>query len=243
MEKIFSFAWRGKRGIDQQESLDGSQEDDLVDDEQGLQRKHVVDTTLQIHFFGKKGNKDLEFDGFYKFMRNLQTEVLELEFHEFSKGHEKISEVDFAKILLRYTYLDTDDYDNYLDRLLDTSTTTKGVSFEDFRQFCQFLNNLEDFSIAMRMYTLADRSISKGETFYLWNILAISYKFIAEEFGRAVKICTGSPLNEHLIDTVFAIFDEDGDGKNGRDWIRMAIWTFSIFQDFWATRNSSPSWG
>lgn len=28
-----------------------------------------------------------------------------------------------------------------------------------------------------------------------------------------MKICTGSPLNEHLIDTVFAIFDEDGDGK------------------------------
>ncbi|CRL01654.1 CLUMA_CG014877, isoform A [Clunio marinus] len=192
MEKIFSFAWKGKRGLDT-EVQEGS-DDHYVDDEQGLQRKHKVDTTLQIHFFGKKGNKDLEFDGFYKFMKNLQTEVLELEFHEFSKGHEKISEVDFAKILLRYTYLDTDDYDNYLDRLLDREAKEKGVSFEEFRQFCQFLNNLEDFSIAMRMYTLADRSISK------------------DEFARAVKICTGSPLNEHLIDTVFAIFDEDGDG-------------------------------
>jgi hypothetical protein len=97
-------------------------------------------------------------------MRNLQTEVLELEFHEFSKGHAKISETDFAKILLRYTYLDTEEYDNYLDRLLDrTNTKEKGVTFEEFKQFCQFLNNLEDFSIAMRMYTLADRSISKGE--------------------------------------------------------------------------------
>ena len=38
--------------------------------------------------------------------------------------------------------------------------------------------------------------------------------FLTDEFARAVKICTGSPLNEHLIDTVFAIFDEDGDGKN-----------------------------
>lgn len=162
MEKIFSFAWRGKRGIEAEEN---AADDHYVDDEQGLQRKHVVDTTLQIHFFGKKGNKDLEFDGFYKFMRNLQTEVLELEFHEFSKGHEKISEVDFAKILLRYTYLDTDEYDNYLDRLLDREAKEKGVSFEEFRQFCQFLNNLEDFSIAMRMYTLADRSISKGKWF------------------------------------------------------------------------------
>lgn len=47
-------------------------------------------------------------------MKNLQTEVLELEFHEFSKGHERISEVDFAKILLRYTYLDTEEYVNQM---------------------------------------------------------------------------------------------------------------------------------
>lgn len=42
----------------------------------------------------------------------------------------------------------------------------------------------------------------------LYVILAIS----KDEFGRAVKICTGSALSEHLIETVFAIFDEDGDG-------------------------------
>lgn len=43
-------------------------------------------------------------------MENLQQEVLELEFHEFSKGRDTISEIDFAKILLRYTHLDTDEY-------------------------------------------------------------------------------------------------------------------------------------
>ena len=70
--------------------------------------------------------------------------------------------MDFAKILLRYTYLDTDEYDMYLDRLLDRVKDEKGISFDEFRVFCQFLNNLEDFTIAMRMYTLADRPISKG---------------------------------------------------------------------------------
>jgi calcium uptake protein 3, mitochondrial len=88
----------------------------------------------------------------------------------------------------------SDEYDLFLDRLLDREATEKGVSFEEFRAFCQFLNNLDDFAIAMRMYTLADRAISK------------------DEFQRAVKICTGSMLDKHLIDTVFAIFDEDGDG-------------------------------
>lgn len=35
---------------------------------------------------------------------------------------------------------------------------------------------------------------------------------IIDEFHRAVKICTGTSLSEHLVHTVFAIFDEDGDG-------------------------------
>ena len=39
-------------------------------------------------------------------MENLQSEVIELEFMEFSKGMETISEEDFAHILLRYTNLD-----------------------------------------------------------------------------------------------------------------------------------------
>lgn len=82
-----------------------SNQDTYVEDEEGLQRRHKVDTTLQVHFFGKKGNQDLHYEGFYKFMDNLQTEVLELEFYEFSKGNIAITEIDFAKILLRYTYL------------------------------------------------------------------------------------------------------------------------------------------
>ncbi|XP_059622414.1 calcium uptake protein 3, mitochondrial isoform X2 [Phlebotomus argentipes] len=189
MERIFSYAWREKRGI----GSDKEQTDYLMDNDEGLQRRHKIDTTLQVHFFGSKGNKDLHYEGFYKFMDDLQTEVLELEFNEFSKGKPAISEIDFATILLRYTYLDVDDHDKYLDRLLDR-VEEKGITFKEFRNFCQFLNNLEDFSIAMRMYTLADRAISK------------------DEFSRAVKICTGFTLTPHIIKTVFALFDEDGDG-------------------------------
>ncbi|XP_036324896.1 calcium uptake protein 2, mitochondrial isoform X8 [Rhagoletis pomonella] len=168
--------------------------DDFIDDDEGLQRKHRIDTTLQIHLFGKKGNQDLNYDGFHKFMDNLQTEVLELEFSEFSKGNVAITENDFAKILLRYTYLNTEEYDAYLERLMDRIKVQRGITFEEFRDFCRFLNNLEDFAIAMRMYTLADRAISQSE------------------FSRAVKICTGFKLSKHLIDTVFAIFDDNGDG-------------------------------
>lgn len=37
--------------------------------------------------------------------------------------------------------------------------------------------------------------------------------FFLDEFQRAVKICTGTVLSKHIIDTVFALFDEDGDGQ------------------------------
>lgn len=43
---------------------------------------------------------------FLRFMDNLQTEVLEIEFLTYSKGMTTISEEDFAKILLRFTNVD-----------------------------------------------------------------------------------------------------------------------------------------
>ncbi|XP_031841721.1 calcium uptake protein 3, mitochondrial isoform X1 [Nomia melanderi] len=204
MEKVFSHTWRGRHGTETKENLEQlierqtSPEEiqvQYIDDEQGLQRRHAVDTTLMIHFFGKDGNIELKYEDFKRFMENLQQEVLELEFHEFSKGREAITEMDFARILLRYTYLDTYEYDKYLDRILQNTELQTGITFDEFRRFYQFLNNIDDFSIAMRMYTLADQPISK------------------DEFQRAVKICTGSVLSGHIIDTVFALFDEDGDGQ------------------------------
>uniref|UniRef100_A0A224Z301 Mitochondrial aspartate/glutamate carrier protein n=1 Tax=Rhipicephalus zambeziensis TaxID=60191 RepID=A0A224Z301_9ACAR len=155
---------------------------------------NIVDTTLLVHLFGKKGSDTLRYDDFHRFMDNLQTEVLELEFTEFSRGMPTISEVDFARILLRYTYIHSANYEAYIDRVKDRIPEEKGITFDQFKAFCQFLNNLDDFSIAMRMFTYANKPISQ------------------EEFHRAVKICTGHSLDPHLVDTVFQIFDADGDG-------------------------------
>ena len=86
MEKIFSVAWKDKRGLLKDE--DGSEKegaDDredksnnshaqfedilsetLVDDDRGLQRRHLVDTTLLTHFFGPKGNREIRYEEFRK---------------------------------------------------------------------------------------------------------------------------------------------------------------------------------
>ncbi|XP_037315693.1 calcium uptake protein 3, mitochondrial-like isoform X1 [Pungitius pungitius] len=152
-----------------------------------------TETTLLVHFFGKKGKAELKFEDFYEFMDNLQTEVLEIEFLSYCKGLPTISEEDFARILLRYTKVD--DVSEYLENVRHSLPDEKGISFEEFRSFFQFLNNLEDFTIAMQMYNFANRSVGQ------------------EEFTRAVYVATGIKLSRHLVNTVFKIFDEDRDDK------------------------------
>ncbi|XP_024284609.1 calcium uptake protein 3, mitochondrial isoform X1 [Oncorhynchus tshawytscha] len=155
--------------------------------------ENMTDTTLLVHFFGKKGKAELGFDDFYRFMDNLQTEVLEIEFLSYSKGLPIISEEDFAHILLRFT--NVDDIAGYLDNVRKSITDEKGITFDEFRSFFQFMNNLEDFAIAMQMYNFANRSIGQ------------------DELARAVYVTTGLKLTEHLVNTVFHIFDEDRDGQ------------------------------
>lgn len=58
-------------------------------------------------------------------MENLQAEVIELEFMEFSKGLKTISEEDFARILLRYTMLDKSDVEASVERVRSRIPTEK----------------------------------------------------------------------------------------------------------------------
>ncbi|OXB64506.1 hypothetical protein ASZ78_005162 [Callipepla squamata] len=75
------------------------------------------------------------------------------------------------------------------------SDLAEGITFDEFRSFFQFLNNLEDFTIAMQMYNFASRSIGQ------------------DEFKRAVYVATGVKLSPHLVNTVFKIFDVDRDDQ------------------------------
>jgi hypothetical protein len=57
----------------------------------------------------------------YSFMENLQTEVLEIEFTEFSHGFKTISDLDFAEILLRYTDFDRETKKSILKKVKRTT--------------------------------------------------------------------------------------------------------------------------
>jgi Ca2+-binding EF-hand superfamily protein len=126
-------------------------------------------------------------------MDNLQTEVLEIEFLRYSGGKETITYQDFAKSLLRFTSIT--EISDCLQQLDERITDKQPITFSEFRSFYYFLNNLEDFAIAMQLYALAGRSVGQGE------------------FKRAVKVSTGEDLSDHLISTVYHLFDKDGDDK------------------------------
>ena len=72
-------------------------------------------------------------------------------------------------------------YEMYLERLIDKLPEEKGISFAEFKSFCQFLNTLEDFGIAMRMYTLAEQPISQG---------AVLSPVFIRVFGIAMRMYT-----------------------------------------------------
>ena len=65
--------------------------------------------------------------------------------------------------------------------------------FFTFKSLCHFATHLEDFAFAMQMFSLAHRPVRLAE------------------FKRAVKVATGQELSDNILDTVFKIFDLDGD--------------------------------
>ena len=150
---------------------------DIFDDsDHGLTRSHNVDSSLLIYFFGRRGDAELCFEDFRKFMDNLQTEVLQMEYDEFAKGAQSITEVDFARILLRYTFLSSQEYKSILARLVDRLEdeaknskdgvlALKGITFQEFKDFCFFLNNLDDFQVNDNISTIFKFILHKNSSF------------------------------------------------------------------------------
>jgi len=156
-------------------------------------------TTLSHYFFGADGQEEITHQQFYDFMHDLQAEVLEIEFNAFSHGKWEITELQFAEMLLRYS--DAWDMENQLSLIQSRFRENKskdrngltGINIEEFKSFFFFLNNLESFATAVHLYSLANEPMGK------------------RQFNRAVKIATGEELSQNLINTVYTIFDTDGD--------------------------------
>ncbi|KAM6970206.1 calcium uptake protein 2, mitochondrial [Aplochiton taeniatus] len=150
-----------------------------------------VNTSLQAFFFGRNGDNKLQYKDFLRFMEDLQAEVQEMEFLQFSKGMDTMRREDFAEWLLHYT--NEEDNEAYWENMRKRIPSGQSITFDEFKAFCLFTNNLEDFAFSVKMISQANRPIGMVQ------------------FKRAVKIATGHDLSENVLDTVFKIFDLDGD--------------------------------
>ncbi|XP_055599148.1 calcium uptake protein 3, mitochondrial-like [Uranotaenia lowii] len=151
-------------------------------------------TSLEVHFFGLDGNKPLKYEDFYRFMNNLQLEILQIEFGRYSKGLDTISYEDFVRLLLNYSQLGPRLFDKYLARLKGLQVSQpQRITFQEFVQFCQVLKNLNDFFATVRFFHSGEGLVSR------------------EEFSQLVRACGISrmELGSHLVDVVFAVFHED----------------------------------
>ena len=108
-----------------------------------------------------------------------------------------ISEDEFARILLRHTTVPIEEQEAMIDNLVKHgSSSFKGVTFEEFSEFFYFLNNLDDFTVAVRMNSYAGKDLTK------------------ESFQRAYKITNhGKEIPSNMLDTIFLIFDADNNGE------------------------------
>uniref|UniRef100_A0A8C6VRG4 Mitochondrial calcium uptake 2 n=1 Tax=Naja naja TaxID=35670 RepID=A0A8C6VRG4_NAJNA len=128
---------------------------------------------------------------YFRFMQDLQAEVQEMEFNQFSKGLTFMRKEDFVEWLLYFT--DEENNEIYWQNVKERIQAGESISMDEFKTFCQFTNRLEDFSIALKMFTVASRPVKRAE------------------FKRAVKVATGQELSDNVLDTIFKIFDLDGD--------------------------------
>uniref|UniRef100_A0A3P9HJ79 Mitochondrial calcium uptake 2 n=1 Tax=Oryzias latipes TaxID=8090 RepID=A0A3P9HJ79_ORYLA len=155
------------------------------------ENSEAVSTSLQAYFFGKGGENKLKYQEFLRFMEDLQAEVQEMEFLQFSKGMDTMRREDFAEWLLHYT--NEEDNEIYWENMRKRIPAGQSITFDEFKAFCLFSNNLEDFVFSMKMVTGANRPVGMAQ------------------FRRAVKIATGHELSDSVLDTVFKLFDMDGD--------------------------------
>jgi hypothetical protein len=92
-----------------------------------------------LNLNGRKKYIKARFIFLYSFMENFQTEVLEIEFNEFSHGFKTISDLDFAEILLRYTNFDRDTKKSILKRVKKTTHQADVGTKEFFLYRIKFL--------------------------------------------------------------------------------------------------------
>ncbi|XP_022244268.1 calcium uptake protein 1 homolog, mitochondrial-like isoform X2 [Limulus polyphemus] len=156
-----------------------------------------VSSGLATYFFGHDHKKKLTVEKFLDFQKQLQTEILALEFKR-KEPNEKgyIKEVDFGDLLLTYAGLSDKKRARMLKRVRkEFKNSLEGISLQDYLNFFHFLNNINDVDTALTFYHVAGASIEQA-----------TLKHVARTVAHV-------DIRDHVINVVFTLFDENMDGQ------------------------------
>eukprot|EP00042_Codosiga_hollandica_P055153 m.765278 g.765278 ORF g.765278 m.765278 type:complete len:460 (-) comp59059_c1_seq3:1941-3320(-) len=176
-------------------------------DTSGVSRDDLGHSLMLQTFFGHNGRDKLTFDKFAAFVNQVQQNVLHLEFLRY-KTHpdpEVTSEIGFARMLLHYARLDKSKRPQYYQRVHTAfDANPVGIPFRDVVAFYELLRRLDDLEQALSLYHFAGVPVTE------------------RDFRRAAKAVNGVELSEHLVHTLFVLFDNDGDGElNDKEFVHI----------------------
>jgi len=94
------------------------------------------------------------------------------------------------------------------------SEKNRGISFDDFMKFHDFLQNINDVDLGLSFFNLAGAAIDEGTNHFL-NLVLINFAFFCflATLKHAAKVIANVELNDHVIEVVFTLFDRNGDGR------------------------------
>ncbi|KAL6215064.1 hypothetical protein ACLB2K_014495 [Fragaria x ananassa] len=165
-------------------------------------RDSVENGGLVEFFFGEDGNTRLQLDKFVKFLRDLQNEMVRLEFshYNYTMRGTMIAK-DFA--LSMVASADMRHLSSLLDRVdeLDHNPDLKDtrISFEEFKNFAELRKQLQPFSLALFSYGKANGMLTR------------------EDFKRAAFHVCDIALSDNVVEIIFHVFDSNRDGHLSLD--------------------------
>jgi len=156
-----------------------------------------INSGLISYFFGVDKTGTLTVDRFLDFQLRLQEEMLALEFKRKDPSDKgRITERDFADLLIAYAGFSPKKKQKMLRRVKKTydPETSQGISLKDFLNFYQVLYCINDIDTALTFHTIAGAPIERS-----------TMKHVSRTVAHV-------DLSEHLVDVVFTLFDDNGDG-------------------------------
>uniref|UniRef100_A0A1I8J1V8 Calcium uptake protein 1, mitochondrial n=2 Tax=Macrostomum lignano TaxID=282301 RepID=A0A1I8J1V8_9PLAT len=168
--------------------------------------KAEMNTALATYFFGENGQGTLSVARMLEFQARLQRELNRIEFDRYQPDErDRISELSFARLLITYAGFSEAKKRKMLRRVReafgkgddegedDKAKASRGISFKQYVEFAQLLKCIADVDTALTFYHLAGAAIDKST------------------FKHVAVTVAGIQLDDHVLDVVFVLFDEDGD--------------------------------